>query len=96
MEIRRILAGADVLKYAIVTPEVEITHATRHVINGTPFNRAAALAIAQYEEIASHVHFLFYLSDDGEVMTDTMFDSLDEALAQAEFEYRGLTWVDVS
>ena len=96
VEIPAILDGADVLMYAVVTPDVESTNATRHVINGVPFERAAALAIAQYEEVASPSHYLFYLSDDGAVMTDTAHDSLEAALAQAEFEYRGLHWVDAA
>lgn len=96
VEIPRILEGADVLQYAIVTADVDHTNATRHVINGVPFECAAALAIAHYEEVSSPSHYLFYLSEDGAVMTDTAHDSLDAALAQAEFEYRGLRWLDAT
>jgi hypothetical protein len=87
------LAGARVMKYAEVTADVEPTGATRHTVAGTQLGRAAALAIARYPEEAGT--YLFYLDTHGGVVTDTWHASLDDALHQAAFEYRGLTWADL-
>jgi hypothetical protein len=88
------LDGARVLRYAVVTPEVEPTGATHHTVSGVEFGPAAALAIARYP--TEDGIYLFYLDDDGLVVTDTWHASLDNALDQAAFEYEGLSWADVS
>jgi hypothetical protein len=44
----RELDGATVLKYAVVTPKVKPTGATRHWVDGISFGPAAALAIVRY------------------------------------------------
>lgn len=87
------LDGATVLKYAVVTPDVERTGATRHTVGGDEFGPAAALAIARYPGEGGT--YLFYLDHDGHVVTDTWHESLDTALHQAAFEYEGLNWTDV-
>lgn len=88
------LDGASVVKFAVVTPEVQPTGTTHHTIGGADFGPAAALAVARYP--ARDGIYLFYLDDDGRVVTDTWHPSLDDALAQAAFEYEGLRWTDVS
>jgi hypothetical protein len=92
MEVPHELDGATVLKFALVTPDVEATGATRHVRGGIVLGSAAALAIAQYSD--SPGYYLFYLDADGDVATDTYHDSVEGAIAQGDFEYRGLLWVD--
>lgn len=87
------LDGAKVLKFAVVSDEVESTGATHHVAAGVELGPAAALAIARYE--GDEGFYLFYLDDDGAVATDTYHDSAEDALAQAAFEYVGLRWSDV-
>jgi len=88
------LDGAKVLKFAMVSPEVEPTGATRHTVGGVEFGPAAALAIARYPN--EEGTYLFYLDDSGQVVTDTWHASLDDALSQAAFEYEGLIWADVA
>jgi hypothetical protein len=89
------LGEAKVLKYAVVTPEVEPTGATRHTVGGVEIGPASALAIARHP--ADEGIYLFYLDDYGAVVTDTWHESLDDALNQAAFEYDGhLTWTDVT
>ena len=86
------LDGARVVRYAAVTSEVEPTGATRHVVGGVETGPAAALAIARYA--SENGVYLFYLDDAGNVVTDTFHDSLEVALDQAAFEYRGLAWIE--
>jgi hypothetical protein len=86
--------GANVLKYAIVSDEVEPTGATRHYRSGSELGPATALAIAQYE--GEEGFYLFYLDAEGAVATDTFHDLVEGALDQAAFEYSGLRWSDVS
>jgi hypothetical protein len=87
------LDGARVLKYAVVTPEVEPTGATRHTVGGVGFGPAATLAIARHA--GEDGTYLLYLDHDGHVFTDTWHESIEDALHQAAFEYEGLTWTDV-
>jgi hypothetical protein len=87
------LDGARVLRYAHVTGSVRPTGATRHFAPQGQLGPAAALAIAQYSTDPGF--YLFYLDDEGTVATDTYHDSIEDALAQAAFEYEGLTWWDV-
>jgi hypothetical protein len=88
------LDGAKVLKYAIVSDEVEATGATRHVAAGIELGPATALAIARYE--GREGFLLFYLDRDGAVATDTFHNSVEDALRQAAFEYVGLRWSEVA
>jgi hypothetical protein len=92
MEVPHELDGARVLKYAVVTSDIEPTGATRHVRGGAQLGPATALAIAQYG--GDPGYYLFYLDGTGNVATDTYHASLEGAIAQAGFEYRGLHWED--
>ena len=47
----------------------------------------AALAICQYAN--EDGFYLFYCSPDWKTITDTWHESLEDALAQAEFEFQG-------
>ena len=90
------LDGARVLKYAIVTPEVRPTGATRHY-RGALLPCASALAVATYDsDPTENSYYLFYLDTEGQVMTDTWHQSVEQALAHAAFEYEGLSWQPVS
>ena len=68
------------------------TGACRHSRNGRPVGPAHALAIAQYPGETSI--YLFSCNERWEVITDTLHDSLAEALNQAELEHTGSakTW----
>lgn len=63
------------------------TGATWHSVGVDHF---AYLAIATYA--GDRGWCLFYCSAEWEVLTDTYHDSLDEAIAQADFEFTGLTF----
>ena len=93
-EIPQTLDKARVLKYAQVTAAVDPTGKTRHLRGGARLGPASALAVAKYED--GEGYYLFYLDDEGRVMTDTWHESVDRALAQADVEYVGLTWSDAS
>jgi hypothetical protein len=86
------LDGARVVKYATVSSDVEPTGATRHVVAGIETEPAAALAIARYAD--DNGFYLFYLDRAGNVVTDTLHESLEAAMDQAAFEYRGLNWIE--
>jgi hypothetical protein len=88
------LDSAKVLKFAVVSAEVQPTGATRHVVGGAPLDPAAALAIARYP--GEQATYLLYLDEDGNVVTDTWHASLEDALCHASFEYEGLHWRDVT
>ena len=85
--------GAAVLKYAVVTAEVEPSGKTRHFVGGVLFGPSAALAIVQHS--GESAFYLLYLNGDGHVVTDTWHASLDDALHQANIEYEGLRWTDI-
>jgi hypothetical protein len=59
----------------------------------THASATTALAIARYAGDEST--YLFHFDHDGRVVTDTWHRSLDDAIHQAAFEYRGLGWIDV-
>ena len=86
------LDGVRVVKYATISSDVEPTGATRHVAAGKETEPAAALAIARYAD--ENGFYLFYLDHAGNVVTDTLHESLEAALDQAAFEYGGLSWIE--
>jgi hypothetical protein len=90
----RELDGARVIKYAEVTADVKPTDATRHIVGGALAGSFPALALARYT--GEEGHYLFYLGDDGSVVTDTWHASLEDALTQAALEYEGLAWTSAA
>ena len=86
------LGGAVVLKAARLFPAAH-TGNTRHSVAGAPLKAASRLAIAQYP--GQPGFYLFYCDDAWAVMTDTWHQTMDDAEAQAEFEYKGSSnaWV---
>jgi hypothetical protein len=94
MAVPKELDGAKVLSYGIVSDKVEPSAATRHVAAGVELGPAAALAIARYE--GREGFYLFYLDEEGAVVTDTFHDYVEEAVDQAAFEYPGLGCSDVT
>ncbi|HLW68305.1 MAG TPA: hypothetical protein VKS79_23515 [Gemmataceae bacterium] len=84
------LDGARVLKYAIVDSDVIPTGNTTHRVGNLLMGPAAALAICQYD--GDDGFFLFYCDSDWNVDTDGWHGSLQSALEQANFEYRGISF----
>jgi hypothetical protein len=61
----------------------------RQIVAGVIQGPAAGLAICQYERENSY--YLFGCDERWSTVTDTRHQTLDEAMAQAEFEYEGAT-----
>lgn len=78
------------MQWAEVTANVLPTDRTRHVVNNAQCGSFAALAIARYSD-AEGV-YLFYLDTRGGGATDTHHESIQAAIAQADYAYIGLEW----
>ena len=84
--------GAKVICTAIVEKGVRPTGATTHTGPDGVIPPANALAIVTGEASV----FLFYCDHQWQVLADTWHLSVDNAKAQAEFEYAGISkvWKD--
>lgn len=60
------------------------TGRTRHSVNGAPMPVPSELRIVRHGEEV----YLFYCDSSGTETTDTLHDSVEGAMAQAEFEFR--------
>jgi hypothetical protein len=78
----RVILTADL---AAITP----TGRTTHTVNDAPLASPEALAIATYDD---ETFYLFYCDRDWVVLTDTLHDSIDAAVAQAHFEFDGVAF----
>ena len=58
---------------------------TRHSVDGALIKRPHFLQIARYA--ADSCYYLFYCDENRDVVTDTLHDTVEGALAQAEFEF---------
>jgi hypothetical protein len=85
--------GASVLKFADLS-HATATGRTKHVVRGHRPRDFAALAIATYG-IASGF-YLFYCDAEWRAVTDTYHDTIDAAIAQAEFEFAGVSFEDAA
>jgi len=85
--------NAKVLRVADLS-DILATGKTRHVVGGRVVEGFAALAIARYER--GEGVYLFYCDAEWKVITDTYHDDIDGAVAQAEFEFGRLKFIDVS
>lgn len=85
--------GAKVVLYTPVDERHRHTGNCRQVVAGALMGAAAGLAICRYEGDASF--YLFGCGPDWNVLTDTWHETLEDAKAQAEFEYEGVsaTWL---
>ena len=90
------LGEAKVLYYTSIDERHKPTRNTVHRVNDNILGPAARLAICQYD--TEKGFYLFYCDDEWEVMTDTYHFSLEDAQAQAELEYQGVsqTWRKLS
>ena len=83
--------GARVLRYAIIDGSIEPTGQTIHRLADKVLGPASALAVCQYRE---GEFYLFYCDSDWNVVTDTWHQTMESAIQQAAFEYRGLSLVE--
>jgi hypothetical protein len=87
----REIAGATVLQFADLSNAVA-TGATTHVIKGQQTRDFKGLAIAQYDSDPGF--YLFYCDADWRAVTDTYHETIEGAIAQADFEFTGLTFIE--
>jgi len=81
------LDGSKVLATAVVSEAVRPTGATIHRGPDGVVPPASALAIVMSETGV----FLFYCDREWQVLADTWHPSVNNAKAQAEFEYEGIS-----
>jgi hypothetical protein len=79
---------APVVAWAIVGSGNRPTGNTVHRVDGRVIGAAAGLAICQSTD--SRGFYLFYCDATWKEIADTWHQSLDDAKAQAEFEYHGI------
>ncbi len=87
-----ILNGAQVVCFTPLDERHAATGGTRHFRDGKQQTGFAGLVIARYP--GQYGFYLFYCDQEWSVKNDTLHESLDDARAQAEFEFRGTsgTW----
>ena len=61
------------------------TDQTRHTLNGVEVGPADSLRILQYDEDPGF--YLMHFDASGREIADTYHDTIDDAMAQAEWEY---------
>jgi hypothetical protein len=81
------LDGAKVVATAMVNDAVRPTGATTHTGPDGVVPTASALAIVMGEAGV----YLFYCDREWQVLADTWHSSVNNAKAQAEFEYEGIS-----
>jgi hypothetical protein len=82
---------ATVIQTNILSSEHVQTGFTIH--HAEDFERLNQLAICKYEEDPGY--YLFYCDSNWNVLNDTYYDSKEQAIEQAELEFKGTakTWV---
>ena len=83
------IGGARVICYTPIDERHRHTGRTRQTVGGVVQGAAAGLAICQYD--GDDAHYLFGCNDQWNSVTDTWHKTLDEAQAQAAFEYEGVS-----
>jgi hypothetical protein len=78
--------GPIVLRTVRLNPSHALTGKTRHMLGTQPAPTPSELRIVQYPDDAGY--YLFYCDDTGKEFTDTYHDTVDKAMAQAEWEFR--------
>ncbi len=84
-----VIGGARVLLYTPIDGRHRHTGNCEQYVAGELMGPAAGLAICRYEGDAAV--YLFGCDEDWEAVTDTWHETLEDAKAQAEFEYEGVT-----
>jgi len=88
-----VIDGARVVCYTPIDSRHRHTGNTRQLVDGVPLGAATGLAICQCEGEESF--YLFGCDENWKCLADTWHETLENAKAQAEFEYEGtlLTWI---
>jgi hypothetical protein len=80
--------GAEVLAWAALDDTTSPTGNSTHIVRGTAMQPASGLAICRYDH--DQGFYLFYCDSAWCPQTDTYHDTMDDAKAQASFEYNNL------
>jgi len=75
-----------ILKQVVLGPQHVPTGKTHHYDGEKELPRAAMLKIVKYDD--EDGFYLLHFDADGIEITDTFHESVEDALAQAEWEYR--------
>ncbi|MBB4635338.1 hypothetical protein [Longimicrobium terrae] len=88
------LGSLPVIAWTIIDARSRHTGNTRHIVRGGLAGPAAALAICRNGDDGFH---LFSCDEQWQTVSDTWHETVDDAEAQAEFEYEGVsaTWITV-
>jgi hypothetical protein len=86
------VGGYPVVCYSAIDERHRFTRRTRQIVGGVLMDAMSGLAICQPH--GTNEFYLFGCDENWNVVTDTWHQSLEEAKAQAEFEYEGIskTW----
>ena len=86
------IGGAKVICYTPIDERHHPTGNTKQIVNGVVLGPAAGIAICQYE--GEEYFYLFGCDEQWNCRSDTWHEELEDAKAQAEFEYQGTsgTW----
>ena len=87
------MSGYRILRQLTLGPSTEATGKTRHFSGGGLFRIPAELQVVELP--GSPGYYLLYFDDSGREMTDTFHDSVEQAVAQAEWEFnvKGRDWL---
>lgn len=75
----------SVLKRVVLGPQHRVTGKTRHYYGTAPLPPPSELRIAPFA--GDPGFYLLYLDSSGNELTDTYHGSVEEAMAQADFEF---------
>lgn len=87
------IGRSRIICYTPIDHRHQHTAGSRHIVAGELMAAFAGLAIAQFPE--TNGFYLLYCDQDWQEITDGYHSSIEEAKAQAEFEYTGstATWI---
>jgi len=87
-----IMGKAKVIMFTPIDGRHALTDDCKQIVAGTPIVPIAGLAICQHA--SETVFYLFGCDKEWNTLTDTWHQTIQEAIEQAEFEYRGSkqTW----
>lgn len=91
-QVPELVGGAKVVRWSVIDDRHRPTENCRQIVASVLQGPAAGLAICQYD--GETAYYLFGCDSEWHTVTDTWYETLEDALEQAEFEYEGVarTW----
>ena len=83
------IGGAKVILFSPIDERHKHTGNCKQIVSGVLMGAASGLAICQYEGEDSF--YLFGCNENWQTISDTWHETFENAKAQAEFEYEGIT-----